>query len=58
MRKGSSGVLVAQLGLEHLTLDGKTGFRMLSLRLCIGSFGEDTAALHSKATSEEKRAAE
>lgn len=56
VRKGSSCAPFAQLGLEHLTLDGKTGFQMRNLRLCIGCFDEDTTASHT--VSEQKRAAE
>lgn len=57
VRRGSSCASFAQLGLEHLTLDGKIGFWMPSLQLCIGCFGEDTTASLTKAASEQKWAA-
>lgn len=48
VRKGSSCASFAQLGLEHLTLDGKIGFWMPNLRLRTGCFSEDTSASLTK----------
>ena len=54
VRKGCSCASFAQLGFEHLTLNGKIGFQMPNLQLRIGCLGEDTTASLTKAASEQK----